>query len=202
MTGADKAVAKKIVWGCRTRPVPFVVSTKGRKIVMQTTLELRTADTSGLVAMNQFEQSGTQTRDAAVERPHSKPVHKGRGKTWTGRIVSGLAVAFLLFDAIPKILQLSWVVKASTQMGFPAAAIQPIGLVLLACTVVYCIPRTAILGAVLLTGYLGGAVEANVQAGNPLLSHTLFPIYFAVIIWGGLALRDRRVWSMFARRSP
>ncbi|MGD0835794.1 MAG: DoxX family protein [Polyangia bacterium] len=70
------------------------------------------------------------------------------------------------------------------------------------CTVVYCIPRTAIIGAVLLTGYLGGAVEANVQAGNPLPSHTLFPIYFAVLIWGGLALRHRRVWSVLARRSP
>jgi hypothetical protein len=92
---------------------------------MQTTLKSRTADTSGLVAMNQLEQSGTQTCDTAVARPHWKPIHKDRGKTWTGRIASGLAVAFLFFDAIPKILQLSWVVKASTQMGFPAAAIQP-----------------------------------------------------------------------------
>ncbi len=169
---------------------------------MQTTSEVRTARTSGLVAMNQLEQSDKQTRAAAVERPHSKPIHNDRGKTWTGRVISGLAVAFLLFDAIPKILQLSWVVKVSTQLGFPAAAIQPIGLVLLACTVVYCVPRTAILGAILLTGYLGGAVEVNVHVGNPLPSHTLFPIYFAVLIWGGLALRDHRVWSMFARRSP
>jgi len=98
---------------------------------MQNTLELRTAETRGLGAVNQFEPSGTQTRDAAGERPHPKPIHKDRGQTWTGRVVSGLAVAFLLFDAIPKILQLSWVVKVSTQLGFPAAAIQPIGLVLL-----------------------------------------------------------------------
>lgn len=122
-------------------------------------------------------------------------------RLWIGRSISGLSVAFLLFDSLTKVLQLTWVVKASTQMGFPAGAILPIGLVLLACTVVYCIPRTAILGAVLLTGYLGGAVEVNVQAGLPLASHTLFPIYFAVFVWGGLALRDRRVLSVFARTS-
>ncbi len=129
--------------------------------------------------------------------PHTLPVSKKR--IWIGRIASGLAVAFLLFDSLTKVLQVPWVVKASTQMGFPVGAILPIGLVLLACTIVYCIPRTAILGAVLLTGYLGGAVEVNVQAGLPLASHTLFPIYFAVFVWGGLALRDRRVWSIFAR---
>ncbi len=121
-------------------------------------------------------------------------------RLWGGRIVSGLAVAFLLFDSIPKILELPFVVKASTALGFPAGAIMPIGVVLLACTVLYCIPRTAILGAILLTGYLGGAIEANVHMGAPLFSNVLFPIYFAVFVWGGLGLRDRRVWSIFNRR--
>jgi hypothetical protein len=122
-----------------------------------------------------------------------------RTRLWIGRVTGGLVVAFLLFDSIPKILQMAWVLKATTEMGFPAGAIQPIGVVLLICTVLYCIPRTAILGAVLLTGYLGGAVEANVHASLPLASHTLFPIYFAVFVWGSLALRDRRVWSIFER---
>ncbi len=124
---------------------------------------------------------------------------KSKARRWSGRVVSGIAIAFLLFDSITKILELPWVVKASTQAGFPAGAIRPVGLVLLACTVIYGIPRTAVLGAILLTGYLGGAVEMNVQAGNPLASQTLFPIYFAVLVWGGLALRDPRIWHIFAR---
>jgi membrane protein DedA with SNARE-associated domain len=78
----------------------------------------------------------------------------------------------------------------------------PIGLILLVCVVVYLIPRTAVLGAVLLTGYLGGAVATHVRVGDPLLSHTFFPIYFAVLIWGGLYLRDRRVRAAIARRDP
>ncbi len=123
----------------------------------------------------------------------------GKKRLWAGRVVSGLAVAFLLFDSIPKILQLAWVVKASASLGFPAAALTPVGIVLLLCTILYCIPRTAILGAILLTGYLGGAVEANVHMGAPLVSNVLFPIDFAVFVWGGLALRDRRVLRVFDR---
>lgn len=143
------------------------------------------------------------------ETPQAKQTRRGpapadtplmsKRRLWSGRIISGLAVGFLLFDSIPKILALSWVVKASTALGFPANAITPIGLVLLLCTCLYCIPRTAILGAILLTGYLGGAVESNVHIGAPLFSNVLFPIYFAVFVWGGLALRDRRIWRIFER---
>lgn len=128
------------------------------------------------------------------------PATLSRARRWTGRGLSGLAVAFLLFDAVTKVLELPFVVKATTELGLPAAAILPIGVVLLACTVVYCIPRTAILGAILLTGYLGGAVATNVMTRQPLASNVLFPIYFAVFVWGGLALRDRRVWSVFKAR--
>jgi hypothetical protein len=92
--------------------------------------------------------------------------------------------------------------KAAEQIGYPAATMPPIGLILLTCVVVYLIPRTAVLGAVLLTGYLGGAVATHVRVGDPLLSHTLFPIYFAALVWGGLYLRDRRVHSLIARREP
>jgi hypothetical protein len=173
---------------------------------MNTTSNPRATENDRLLAMN--------LASNPIREPMSEPMSKGSGaalpaqpqthpiskkRLWAGRVASGLAVAFLLFDSITKVLQLPWVVKASTEAGFPAGAILPIGLVLLACTIVYCIPRTAILGAVLLTGYLGGAVELNVQAGNPLASNTLFPVYFAVLVWGGLALRDRRLWKVFAR---
>ncbi len=169
---------------------------------MKTTLNLRAAENSELATMNPSSAPSDLGRHAGSQaitpaHPHVGPI--SRKRRWLGRSASGLAVAFLLFDGLTKVLKVPWVVKASTQMGFPAGAILPIGLVLLACTIVYCVPRTAILGAVLLTGYLGGAVEVNVQAGLPLASHTLFPIYFAVFIWGGLALQDRRVWSIFAK---
>jgi hypothetical protein len=166
---------------------------------MNTTVHSRATETDSLLASNLSSTPTSPTGSGAAwpRYPQDRPI--GKGRLWGGRIASGLAVAFLLFDSITKVLQLPWVVKASTQAGFPAGAILPVGLVLLACTIVYCIPRTAILGAVLLTGYLGGAVEFNVQAANPLASHTLFPTYFAVFIWGGLALRDRRVWRAIAR---
>jgi hypothetical protein len=121
---------------------------------------------------------------------------------WVGRIMSGVAVLFLLFDSATKLLRVEAVMKAAEQIGYPAATMPPIGLILLTCVVVYLIPRTAVLGAVLLTGYLGGAVATHVRVGDPLLSHTLFPIYFAALVWGGLYLRDRRVHSLIARREP
>jgi len=166
---------------------------------MNTTFSLPTNENNRLFASNASLESPAH---AAIARATSsakliRPI--SRTRRWSGRIVSGLVIAFLLFDSIPKILQLSWVVKATTEMGFPAGAILPIGVVLLLCTVLYSIPRTAILGAVLLTGYLGGAIEANVHASLPLANHTLFPIYFAVPVWGGLALRDSRVWRILDR---
>jgi hypothetical protein len=123
-------------------------------------------------------------------------------RLWVGRIMSGVAVLFLLFDSATKLLRVEAAMKAAEQIGYPAATMPAIGLILLVCVVVYLIPRTAVLGAVLLTGYLGGAVATHVRVGDPLMSHTLFPIYFAVLIWGGLYLRDWRVHSLIARRDP
>jgi ABC-type transport system involved in cytochrome c biogenesis permease component len=128
------------------------------------------------------------------------PISKKR--LWVGRVMSGVAVLFLLFDSSTKLLQVEAVMKAAAQIGYPPSTMFPIGLILLVCVVVYLIPRTAVLGAVLLTGYLGGAVATHVRVGDPLLSHTFFPIYFAVLIWGGLYLRDRRVRAAIARRDP
>ena len=121
---------------------------------------------------------------------------------WTGRVLSGLAVLFFLFDSVAKLARSAPSLKGTIELGFPASSVVPIGIILLACTIVYLIPRVSIIGAVLLTGYLGGAVAAQLRAGNPIATHTLFPIYVAVLVWGGLFLRDARVRALFARRRP
>ena len=119
-------------------------------------------------------------------------------RVWTGRALSGLVVAFLAFDAGIKLLMLPAVVKASNELGFSTSSIFAIGVVLLACVVTYLVPRTALVGALLITGYLGGAIATHVRLGNPLFSHTLFPLYVAALVWGGLYLRDDRVRALIA----
>ncbi|MGV3707970.1 MAG: DoxX family protein [Gemmatimonas sp.] len=110
-----------------------------------------------------------------------------------GRILSGIAVAFMLFDASGKILRIKEAVEGTQQLNFDPNVLLPLGLVQLTITLLYLVPRFAPLGATLLTGYLGGAVAIHVQFGNPLFTHLLFPIYVAVLLWGGLYLRDARV---------
>jgi len=119
-------------------------------------------------------------------------------RIWTGRILSGLALAFLLFDVTLKLLRLGPAVAGTLQLGYPESVILPLGIIEAACLVLYLLPRTAVLGAVLWTGYLGGAVATHVRLGHPLASHTLFPIYVAMLLWGGLWLRDRRLHAVFA----
>jgi hypothetical protein len=111
---------------------------------------------------------------------------------WTGWILTSLAALFLAMDTVVKLLSLRPAVEGTTQLGYPAGAVSTIGLIQAACLIAYLVPRTNILGAVLLTGYLGGAVATHVRVGSPLFTHTLFPIYIAVLVWGGLWLRDRR----------
>jgi len=113
-----------------------------------------------------------------------------------GRIVSGLGVAFLAFDAAGKLLQLEPAVKGTLELGYPAHLLWGIGLLQTLLLVTYLVPRTQVLGAVLWTGYLGGAVATHVRVENPLFSHVLFPIYVAALLWGGLYLRDRRVRAL------
>ena len=119
---------------------------------------------------------------------------------WTGRTLSGLSVAFLLFDATIKILALPPAVEGTIELGYPPSVIVGLGLVQLACLFLYLVPRTSILGALLWTGYLGGAVATHVRVGHPLLSHTLFPIYVATMLWAGLWLRDRGVRALLPLR--
>jgi hypothetical protein len=120
---------------------------------------------------------------------------------WTGRALSGLAILFLVFDGVTKVLKVTQVMEASAQLQFPAWTIPVIGAVLLFCTLIYAIPQTSVLGAVLLTGYLGGAVASQLRVGNPLFAETLFPIYFAVVVWAGLFLRESRLRALIPFRN-
>lgn len=114
-------------------------------------------------------------------------------RLWAGRIVGGLAVLFLLFDSLIKVMKLAPAVQGSTALGYPASVVRGIGVVELTCLIVYVMPRTSVLGAVLLTGYLGGAVATHVRVGDPLFTHILFPTYVALLIWGALFLLDARL---------
>ena len=109
-----------------------------------------------------------------------------------GHVLSMMAVLFLAFDAAIKLLRTPMALEATRQLGFTADAVFAVGVIELMCLVLYLLPRTAILGVVLWTGYFGGAIATHLSAGSPLLTHTLFPIYVAVVLWGGLWLRDRR----------
>jgi hypothetical protein len=115
---------------------------------------------------------------------------------WVGRILTILAALFLLMDAVMKVVQAKVSVDGTVQLGYPASVVVPIGLILLVCTLLYIVPQTAALGAILLTGYLGGAVATNLRAGTPLFSNILFPVYVGLIVWGGLYLRDSRVRAL------
>jgi hypothetical protein len=112
---------------------------------------------------------------------------------WAGRVMSGLAVLFLLFDATIKVLMVPDAVAGTTQLGYPERVIVPLGVLQLLLLVIYLIPRTSVLGAILWTGYLGGAIATHVRVGSPLFTHVLFPIYVALLLWGGLGLRDDRL---------
>lgn len=125
-----------------------------------------------------------------------------RRQAVTGGVLSGIAVAFLIFDSLGKLLKVAPVVEGTLQLGYPEGVIRALGVILLACTLIHLIPRWSILGAVLLTGYLGGAVATHLRVGSPLLTHVLFPVYLGAFIWGGLLLRDRRVRAALRRADP
>jgi hypothetical protein len=119
---------------------------------------------------------------------------------WIGRMMSGLVTLFMLFDGVSKLMLVPQVVEATRKIGYPEVTIRPIGIILLICTALYTIPRTAILGAILLTGFLGGAVASKVRLEDPLFSSVLFGVYFALLAWGGLYFRDSRLRSILPLR--
>jgi hypothetical protein len=112
-------------------------------------------------------------------------------RIWTSRVLAGLPVAFLTLDAVIKLARLAPAVTGTVQLGYQPGVVFGIGLVELICVLAYAIPRTAVVGAVLLTGYLGGAVATHVRVGDPLATHILTPFYVAAMIWGALLLRGR-----------
>jgi hypothetical protein len=124
-----------------------------------------------------------------------------RSRVWTGRILSILAILFLLFDGVMKLVQPTPVTEAMTRLGFPLYLSVPIGIILLICTALYAIPPTSVFGAVLLTGYLGGAVVSQMRIGAPLFGTTFFPIYFAVLLWAGVYLRESRLRALLPVRT-
>ncbi len=122
------------------------------------------------------------------------------GRLWAGRILSGLPALFFLLDGVMKLVKPAKVVEATVALGIPENVITPIGIVLIACTVLYIIPRTAVLGAILLTGYLGGAVQCHVRVGHGAFE-ILFPVVFGAMVWGGLYLRDARIRALIPLRT-
>ena len=128
-----------------------------------------------------------------METNDQTPVSNGR--LWLGRFMSWLPALFLLVDGVMKLFKPAVVVEATVKLGCPENTILPIGIVLTVCTVLYLISRTAVLGAILLTGYLGGAVATHVRVGEGLFPVS-FPIIFGVLLWGGLYLRNNRLRSL------
>ena len=122
----------------------------------------------------------------AETAPVSKPAR------WTGRVLSGLVVVFLLFDGAVKLVPWPIVTETMDKIGYGSSEslARTLGVITVACTVLYAIPPTSILGAILLTGYLGGAMASHVRIGSPLFTHTLFGLYLGLMVWGGLWLRD------------
>jgi hypothetical protein len=127
------------------------------------------------------------------------PNSNSRTLIWGGRIVSTLVALFCAFDGIMKVIKEPHVIAASAEFGFSTNEMVLIGVLMLACTVLYAIPRTAILGAVLLTGYLGGAVLANIHVGHPLFE-CIFPVIFGMLAWGGIFVREPRVRELIPFR--
>jgi hypothetical protein len=117
---------------------------------------------------------------------------------WLGRILSALAIVFFVMDGVMKFVQPQVVIDATQQIGWPvdSMTLTTLGLLLLACTALYAFPRTAVLGAILLTGYLGGAVASHARNGDPLLTHDFFGVYLGLFVWGGLWFRDARIRSL------
>jgi hypothetical protein len=120
--------------------------------------------------------------------------------TYAGWTMTVLMVLFLLFDGASKLFLESHVVEATKGIGYPLATIRPLGIICLVCTVLYAIPRTSVLGAILLTAYLGGAVASKVRIEDPLFSSVLFGVYFGLLVWGGLFLRDERLRALIPLR--
>jgi hypothetical protein len=122
----------------------------------------------------------------------------GRAALWTGRVLSAVLVLLLLLDATMKLIPLQVVIDGSREIGWPADVMtaRTLGVVLALATILYAVPRTSVLGAVILTGYMGGAIAAHARVSDPLFTHTLFGVYLGIALWAGLWLRDPRLRAL------
>jgi DoxX-like family len=140
----------------------------------------------------------TSNQPSAMDQPSAQVKTASKGMLWSGRTLSGLTVLFMLFDAAGKFMLPAQVVDAFARLGLPVSQAGSVGVLLLVGTIIYAIPRTAVLGAVLLTGYLGGAVAIQMRAGSPTFE-TVFPVILGTIAWAGVYLREcglRRVFPI------
>ena len=121
---------------------------------------------------------------------------------WGGGIMSGLVIAFMLLDGGMKLVPLDVVISTSKQMGISGDLARPLGAIGLVCTLLYAIPRTSVIGAILLTSYLGSAIASHLRLGDPIFTQTLFGFYLGLLVWGGLYLRDNRLRGLISLREP
>ena len=129
----------------------------------------------------------------------TQAVSAPKGMIWAGYSISALATLFLIFDSVIKVLKMAPAVEATTQLGYPESLVVVIGVIELVCLAVYLVPRTSILGAIFLTGYLGGAIATNLRAGTPVFN-VVFPLIIGALIWGGIYLRDQRLRALVPLR--
>ena len=148
-----------------------------------------------MIQLNELQEQGEELIQSSIQ---TAPV--SRKRLWAGRILSALPSLFLLVDGVMKLVKPPVVVEATVRLGYPESVIVGLGIVLLTCTVLYLIPTTSVLGAVLLTGYLGGAVATHLRVGEGLFPVS-FPIIMGVLIWFGLYLRDQRLRALVPLRS-
>lgn len=156
---------------------------------------MTTATTKGQASLV---NGSTESVSGDLAQPDERASSASKVKLWTGRVLTTLAVLFLLFDAGGKLMMPSFVVDAFARLGLPVGIGVSIGVLLTICTILYAIPLTSVLGAVLLTGYLGGAVAIQMRAGSPTFE-TVFPVLFGVLVWAGVYLRNcglRRVFPV------
>lgn len=131
----------------------------------------------------------------------SQVTSPSKGSIWTGRVISALIVLFLLFDGVLKFMKPAPVVETFAHLGLSISLANPLGIILIVCALLYAIPQTSILGAILLSGYLGGAVCTHLRVGDPLFSHILFPTYMGALLWLAIYLRDVRLRALIPFRS-
>ncbi|NQX64783.1 DoxX family protein [Paenibacillus alba] len=121
-----------------------------------------------------------------------------KGRLWTARVMSGIAILFMLFDGVMKLVKPAVVVESTVSLGFQEHHIVLLGILGLISTILYAMPRTTIMGAVLLTGYFGGVMATQIRMDAPLFANILFPVYLAILVWGGLWLRNEQVRKLFS----